>query len=226
VARPDLPDDIDISDLDPEVRGELTSLPKGLAELVAGHLVATGLALDDDADTALSHARFARSRAGRIAAVREATGLAAYRAGEWSEALTELRTARRLSGRPAHLAVMADCERALGRPDRALELARSAEANLLSQAEAVELRIVGAGARRDLGQVAAAVVALQGRDLESDSSEPWVARLRYAYADSLLAAGRDQDALRWFLAAADADDAEETDAAERAAAFGARVGEP
>lgn len=223
--RPELPADIDISELDPEVRRELATLPKGLAELVAGHLVATGLALDQDADAALAHARFARSRAGRVAAVREATGLAAYRVGEWSEALTELRAARRLSGRPVHLAVMADCERALGRPDRALDLTRSAEAKVLSKAEAVELRIVGAGARRDLGQVEAAVLALQGRDLESDSPEPWVARLRYAYADNLLAAGRDREALRWFLAAADADDAEEIDAVERAAEFGARAGE-
>lgn len=225
-ARPDLPDDIDAAALDPEVRRELATLPKGLAELVAGHLVAAGLALEDDPEAALAHARFARSRAGRVAAVREATGLAAYHADEWSEALTELRAARRLSGRPVHLAVMADCERALGRPDRALDLTRGAEAAALSRAEAVELRIVGAGARRDLGQLEAAVVALQGPDLDSGSPEPWVARLRYAHADNLLAAGREQDAMRWFLAAADADDEEETDAAARAAELGGCEGEP
>ena len=225
-ARPDLPDDIDAAALDPEVRRELATLPKGLAELVAGHLVAAGLALEDDPEAALAHARFARSRAGRVAAVREATGLAAYHADEWSEALTELRAARRLSGRPVHLAVMADCERALGRPDRALGLTRGAEAAGLSRAEAVELRIVGAGARRDLGQLEAAVVALQGPDLDSGSPEPWVARLRYAHADNLLAAGREQDAMRWFLAAADADDEEETDAAARAAELGGCAGKP
>ncbi|MDQ3990110.1 MAG: hypothetical protein M3291_13130 [Actinomycetota bacterium] len=225
-VRPDLPDGIDSAALDPEVRRELATLPKGLAELVAAHLVATGLALEDDPEAALAHARFARSRAGRVAAVREATGLAAYQAGEWSEALTELRAARRLSGRPVHLAVMADCERALGRPDRALDLTRDAEATALNRAEAVELRIVGAGARRDLGQLEAAVVALQGPDLDSDTPEPWVARLRYAHADNLLAAGREQDAVRWFLAAADADDEEETDAAARAAELGGCAGTP
>jgi hypothetical protein len=43
------------------------------------------------------------------------------------------------------------------------------------------------------------------------------ARLRYAYADTLLAAGREDEALEWFhrAAAADADDA--TDAIERIA---------
>lgn len=223
-VSPALPEHIDIAALDPEVRRELATLPKGLAELVAGHLVAAGLALEDDPETALAHARFARSRAGRVAAVREAAGLAAYHTGEWAEALAELRAARRLSGRPVHLAVMADCERALGRPDRALDLTRGAEADVLSRAEVVELRIVGAGARRDLGQLEAAVVALQGPDLDSDSPAPWVARLRYAHADNLLASGREQDALRWFLAAAEADDEEETDAAARAAELGDRVG--
>lgn len=208
------------------MRRELSTLPKGLADLVATHLVAIGRTIDENPETALSHARFARSRASRVAAVREAAGLAAYHAGEWSEAVGELRAARRLSGRSAHLAVLADCERALGRPERALEVARSTEARGLTGVEAVELRIVAAGARRDLGQLDAAVVALQGPELEADTSQPWLARLRYAYADNLLAAGRTDDAIRWFLAAADADAEDETDAAERVAELGDRTTEP
>jgi hypothetical protein len=213
---PELPDDLDATALDREVRKELLTLPKGLAELVESHLVAAGRLLDDDPQLALTHARFARSKAGRVAAVREAAGLAAYHAGEWSESLAELRAARRLGGGPGHLALLADCERALGRPERALEIAQSPEIRQLGVEEAVELRIVAAGARRDLGQFDAAVVALQGPDLETDGSEPWRARLRYAYADNLAAAGREQEAIRWFLAAAETDVDELTDAAERA----------
>lgn len=223
--RPELPAAAESGELDAAVRRELNTLPKGLAELVATHLVAIGQTIDEDPETALAHARFARSRASRVAAVREAAGLAAYHAAEWSEAVGELRAAKRLSGRGTHLAVLADCERALGRPQRALEVARSAEAEGLTGAEAAELRIVAAGARRDLGQFDAAVVALQGPDLETDGSQPWLARLRYAYADNLLAAGRAEDAIRWFLAAADADDEGETDAAERAAELGDRTAE-
>ena len=214
--RPELPADAEASELDREVRQELLTLPKGLADLVGSHLVAAGRALDEDPQLALAHARFARSRAGRVAAVREAAGLAAYHAGEWSEALAELRAARRLGGGPGLLAVLADCERALGRPERALEIARSPEAAELSTDEAVELRMVAAGARRDLGQFEAAVVALQGPELEVAGPEPWRARLRYAYADNLLAAGREQDAIRWFLAAAEVDAEDATDAGERA----------
>lgn len=215
-ARLELPADADGSELDRDVRQELLTLSKGLAELVGSHLVMAARLLDEDPQLALAHARFARSKAGRVAAVREVAGLSAYHAGEWSEALAELRAARRLGGDTGRLAVLADCERALGRPERALEIARSPEARQLGTDESVELRIVAAGARRDLGQFDAAVIALQGPDLEGAGEEPWRARLRYAYADNLLAAGREQDAIRWFLSAAEADLDEATDAAERA----------
>lgn len=214
--RLELPADADGSELDRDVREELLTLPKGLAELVGCHLVMAARLLDDNPQLALAHARFARSKAGRVAAVREVAGLSAYRAGEWSEALAELRAARRLGGDTGRLAVLADCERALGRPERALVIARSAEARQLGTDESVELRIVAAGARRDLGQFDAAVIALQGPDLEGTGEESWRARLRYAYADNLLAAGREQDAIRWFLSAAEVDVEETTDAAERA----------
>ncbi|MBA2473482.1 MAG: hypothetical protein H0V41_15060 [Pseudonocardiales bacterium] len=215
-ARLELPVDADGSELDRDVRQELLTLSKGLSELVGSHLVMAARLLDEDPQLALEHARFARSKAGRVAAVREVAGLSAYHAGEWSEALAELRAARRLGGDTGRLAVLADCERALGRPERALEIARSPEARQLGTEESVELRIVAAGARRDLGQFDAAVIALQGPDLEEAGEEPWRARLRYAYADNLLAAGREQDAIRWFLSAAEVDVDEATDAAERA----------
>ena len=216
LSRPELPPDLDLNELDQEVRKELLTLPKGLADLISGHLVTAARVLEEDPQLALAHTRFARSKAGRIAAVREAAGLAAYFAGEWSEALGELRAARRLGGDAGRLAVLADCERALGRPERALEIARSPEARQLGTDEAIELRIVAAGARRDLGQFDAAVIALQGPELDATGEELWRARLRYAYADNLLAAGRKQDAIGWFLSAAEADVEGDTDAAERA----------
>jgi tetratricopeptide (TPR) repeat protein len=188
-----------------------------VAELVGRHLVAAGLLIDEDPALALAHARFARTRASRVAVVREAAGIAAYHAGEWAEALGEFRAVRRMTGAQTHVPVMVDCERALGRPERALELA--AEARDLPQDVAVELRIVAAGARRDLGQLDAAVVGLQGPDLDPKRRDPWSARLFYAYADNLEAAGRTDDAIRWFLNAAEADLDEETDAAERATAL-------
>ncbi|MBA8824270.1 hypothetical protein FHX42_001617 [Saccharopolyspora lacisalsi] len=223
---PELPEDTDASELHTEIRRELRALSKGLADKVAGHLVATGNLIDTDPEQALTHARYARKRASRAPSVREAAGLAAYRSGEWNEALSELRASRRMGGGSGHLAIMADCERALGRPERAIDLGRSPETAELSQQEAVELRIVTAGARRDLGQVEASVVSLQTAELDPQRQESWSARLFYAYADNLLAAERVQEAFTWFVHAAHADDDGETDAPERLDELVVRLGGP
>jgi tetratricopeptide (TPR) repeat protein len=220
---PPLSDAIVASALDPAARRDLLGLQKDVAESVARHLVAAGTLVDEDPEAALAHARYARRRASRIAVVREAAGITAYHAGEWAEALAELRAARRMGGGPGHLAVMADVERAMGRPERAIELSRSPEARELGRSEQIELAIVTAGARRDLGELDAAVLALQVPELEASRRDPWSARLFYAYADNLLAAGRESDALQWFVHAADADTDGETDADARVAEL---TGEP
>ena len=209
-----LPDDVDARELDPSARKQLMSLSKDTAELVARHLVMAGRLMEDDVEQALAHARAARALAGRVAAAREANGLVAYLAGEWAEALSELRTARRLSGEPDHLAVMADCERALGRPERALAMTRDPQVEALDPAAKVELLIVASGARRDLGQPDAAVISLQVAALEGPV-RPWTARLRYAYADALLDAGREDEARQWFSRTVEADTEGSTDAEER-----------
>ncbi|OLM31115.1 TPR-repeat-containing protein [Pseudonocardia sp. Ae717_Ps2] len=217
VAEPDLPDSVSAAELDPSVRRDLRGLQKETAEVVARHLVAAGLLVDEDPVQALEHVRYARRRASRIAVVREAAGIVAYHAGEWNEALGEFRAARRMGGGPGHVHVMADIERALGRPERALDLARSPEARDLGHEERIELLIVAAGARRDLGEADAAVVGLQVPELDAARRDPWSARLFYAYADNLLAAGRESEAVQWFVHAHDADAHRETDAAARIA---------
>ncbi|WP_082539050.1 lipopolysaccharide assembly protein LapB [Pseudonocardia sp. EC080619-01] len=217
VAEPDLPASITPSDLDGSVRRDLRGLQKETAESVARHLVAAGVLVDEDPERALEHARYARRRASRIAVVREAAGIVAYHAGEWNEALGEFRAARRMGGGPGHVHVMADIERALGRPERAIDLARSPEARDLGAEERIELLIVAAGARRDLGEVDAAVVGLQVPELDAARRDPWSARLFYAYADNLLAAGRESESVQWFVHAHDADIDGQTDAAARIA---------
>jgi hypothetical protein len=92
---------------------------------------------------------------------------------------------------------------------------RAADRAKLTQTEAIELLIVAAGARGDLGQKDAAVAMLQVRELTSEATEPWAARLRYAYADALLGAGRTEEAREWFSRAVEADEEGDTDAAER-----------
>lgn len=191
----------------------MRTLPGDLADAVARLLVATGLA--DDPHRAYEYARKARDLAARVGIVRETCAIAAYQAEDWAAALAEFRAARRLTGRSSYLPLMADCERALGRPDRALDIVTGADAQAADHQTRLELRIVESGIRRDQGLPAAAVVALQGPELTGDRVRPEYARLYYAYADALLDSGRAEEARIWFGRAAGADTQGLTDAADR-----------
>lgn len=147
--------------------------------------------------------------------VRETCAIAAYQAGDWTGALAEFRAARRLTGRHSYLPLMADCERALGRLDRALDLVTGPDAQKADPQTRIELRIVESGIRRDQGLHDASVVALQGPELTGERIRPEYARLYYAYADALILAGREDESRQWFGRAASADVEGETDAAER-----------
>ena len=215
MKEPSLPQDITSRDLDPSILQDLRSLSKDNAEQVGRHMVMAATLMQDDPQLALQHARAAKERAGRVAVVRETCGIAAYHAGEWKEALAELRAARRMSGGPGLMAVMADCERGLGHPEKAIDIARSEELSRLDAASMVELAIVVAGARQDMGQFDAAVAELERQDLNPSRHGVSASRLFYAYADALAAAGRTAEARQWFEHAADADEDELLDAADR-----------
>lgn len=222
---PELPEEITGQELDRAVAAQLKGLPEKLAARVGRHLAAAGMLVDDDPETAYQHTLAARARAPRLAVVREAAGEAAYAAGHYAEALADLRAAKRMNGATAYLPIMADCHRALGKPEEALKLAKSPSvANFAPEAKA-EMTIVEAGARRDLGQFDAALRTLELAPLQSQNRAPWVVRLRYAYADILEAAGREQDALAWFHRTDAIDGGGLTDAAERAAALEKRLPE-
>jgi tetratricopeptide (TPR) repeat protein len=187
---------------------------------VAGHLVAAGTLIEDDPAAALAHARAARDRASRVAAVREAVGVAAYAAADYAEAARELRAYRRMSGDEGYRAVLADCERALGRPEVALRLVAEALAASPDAEETAELRLVEAGARSDLEEPAAARLVLEAALAEGapgarldpttlNAADPGRLRLASAYADLLAEEGETAQSVEWLtaVAAADPDDA-------------------
>ena len=157
---PDVPEDVTGQALDRDAHGRLRTLSKDNAEDVARHLVMAGRLIDDDPELAYRHAQVALARGGRVDVVREAAALTAYATGRYAEALREFRTVTRLSGSHEHLALVADCERGLGRPEKALEIAQSADAKGLDPMSRAELDLVVAGARADLQQFDAALLAL------------------------------------------------------------------
>jgi tetratricopeptide (TPR) repeat protein len=220
---PPLPEEITGRELDRSISGQLKGLPDKLALRVARHLAAAGVLIDSDPETAYQHTLAARARASRLAVVREAVGEAAYASGHYAEALAELRAAKRMNGATDYLPIMADCHRALGQPEQALKLAKSPSVARFRPEAKAEMTLVEAGARRDMGQLDAALRTLELAPLLSKSREAWVVRLRYAYADTLEAAGRDTDALAWFHRTHAIDAHELTDASERADAIEKRL---
>lgn len=221
---PEIPSHITGRELDKHLLAQLKGLPEKLALRVARHLVAATEVIESDPETAYQHTLAAKARAQRLALVREAAGEAAYAAGHYAEALSDLRAAKRMNGATDYLPIMADCHRALGQPEQALKLARNPSVPGFKAPAKAEMTIVEAGARRDLGQLDAALRTLELAPLLSNLREPWVVRLRYAYADTLAAAGRPEDALAWFHRTHAIDSDEITDAAERAEELERAVG--
>lgn len=178
-----------------DVRGRLRGLTKENAERIGLHLVMAGRLLDVDPERAYEHTQAAVRRGGRVDVVREAAGIAAYRTGRFAEALRELRTVRRLNGSSEHLPLMADAERGLGRPERALALAASEEARTLDAEGRTELAIVASGARSDLGEHDAAIAVLD-RIPAAERRGDLGLRVLQARAAALEAAGREDEAAR------------------------------
>ncbi|MGP9527600.1 hypothetical protein [Glutamicibacter sp. AOP5-A2-18] len=195
---PDIDEDVTGKELDRVARAQLRYLEERSASWVAKHLVMAGRLLEEDPELAYEHTLAASRRGGRVAVVREAVGIAAYHAGKYADALRELRTHRRISGSDYNLPLIADSLRALGRPEKAIELAHSEESANLEAAVKVEMQIVSAGAHGDLGKLDEALAELESLEqLNFNRAFSFSPRLFTAYADLLSAAGRTEDAQRW-----------------------------
>ena len=212
--EPAIPEEVLNETVDPDLARELSSLSKENAERAAQHLLAAAFYVDTDPRRAHLHGVAASARAGRVGRVREVAGYAAYHAREFEIAIRELRAANRISGDGSMWPVLADSERGIGRPEKAVEMAKDPQVKLLDTDGQIEMKIVIAGARRDLKQIDAAVATLKCAELENETAS-WAARLRYAYADALEASGDHKNAQKWFVKSAEIDINQETDANER-----------
>lgn len=194
---PIVDDDALPGELDRAAWRELKALTKENAEWVAGHLVMASRVVDEDPARAHQHALAAARRAGRIPVVRETVGITAYLLKDFALALRELRTYRRLSGSNDQLPLMVDCERGLGRPDRALELANGVVRSSLDVAVQVELAIARSGARLDMGAPELARAELEIPQLNPNVAFSFSPALFDSYAVVLAELGLDDEAAEW-----------------------------
>lgn len=195
---PLIPEEITEKDLEIGVRVQLKTLTPENAEMVARHLAMVSILLDQDPDLAHKHALAAANRAGRIAIVREIVGVTAYYVGDFALALRELLTHRRISGSNEQIALMVDCERGLGRPDRALELGRSIDRSKLDAVTRVNLAIAMSGARLDKGEPDLAIAELEIKELDLSKVFDYSPDLFRAYGECLKDSKRKSESDRWF----------------------------
>lgn len=194
---PMIPDEITDQDLELGIRVQLKTLTAENAEMTARHLAMVSLLHDQDPELAHQHALAAARRAGRIAIVRETLGITAYQVGDYGLAIRELTTYRRLSGSNDQLPVMVDCERGLGRPQKALELGRSVDRNTLQPSVRVNLAIAMSGARLDLDETDLALAELEIPELDPTKVFEFSTNLFRAYANTLIIGNRESEAKRW-----------------------------
>lgn len=203
---PVIDDDITGDELGDELNTELRSLPTGLTITVAQHLVMTQRYLEVNPELALLHATHAKELAGRFPLVREIVGVAQYVNGNWQEALNDFRAVKRMAVADHLIPLMADCERGLGRPEKAI--AFLAENRQLTGVDRIEAAIVEAGARCDLEQYQAALVALKIPALTGfPADQSMYARLCFAYASVLTRLNQVDEAQNWYRKADLADPA-------------------
>ena len=153
--RPDepvMPKGLEWSMLSSDEKERLRGLAKEHAENTGLHILAAYTLIDDDPKAAMEHAKWVARQASRIDFARETLAFAAYRTGDYKLALREFRTAFRMNGFADYLPFMADCERGLGNPKKAIELALSDDAKLLRGEPKAEMFLVYAGALGDLEQ--------------------------------------------------------------------------
>jgi len=199
------------------MKAELRGISADMAEIVGAHLMMAGQLIDEDPELAYRHAEAARRRAGRLPITREASAETAYAAGKFEEALTQYRALRRMTGSPDVIPVMVDCLRALGKYREALTLVDEGNHQITDPAMRVELVIVTAGLRVDMGERDEGMRLLR-REVERPSGpQPRLAkaRLLYAFADLLATAGDVQNAYRGFAQAASLDPDQTTAALDR-----------
>ena len=194
---PSIPEEVVAKDLHPGARNELKTLEKDLADVVARHLAMVGILIDTDPELAHQHAISASRKAGRIPVTRETLAITSYVNGDFATALRELRTYRRLSGSEQQLAMMIDCERALGRPEKAIETGHGVEIKSLSTDVQVQVAIAMSGARLDLGQTQQALFELEIPQLDPQRAFSWSPELFAAYAAVLSDLGREREAAQW-----------------------------
>ena len=194
-GEPVMPKGLEWNMLSKDERERLRGLSKEHAENIGLHILAAYTLEADDPQAALAHAKWAAKQASRVDIARETLAMVAYRQGDYKLALREFQTAFRMNGYLDYLPFMADCERGLDKPKKAIEIALSDNAKRLTGEAKAEMFLVYAGALNDMGMVDQAIEVVS--KLVHAKGLAGEYRMRAAQAEQyfLSKAGRDDEAV-------------------------------
>ena len=194
-GEPVMPKGLEWNMLSKDERERLRGLSKEHAENIGLHILAAYTLEADDPQAAIAHAKWAAKQASRVDIARETLAMVAYRQGDYKLALREFQTAFRMNGYLDYLPFMADCERGLDKPKKAIEIALSDNAKRLTGEAKAEMFLVYAGALNDMGMVDQAIEVVS--KLVHAKGLAGEYRMRAAQAEQyfLSKAGRDDEAV-------------------------------
>jgi tetratricopeptide (TPR) repeat protein len=169
---------------------------------------------------AVTYAEEAKALAPRSGAVREVLGISLYQVERYREALRELQAYRRITGRADQNHLIADSHRALGSPEKAVEVAREAlRIRAVPEEARAEAAIVGASALAEVSRFDEALALLRSFPTKEQAVRSFDLRVWYVAGDILEKAGRKREAVAEFRKVVRHDPGA-FDAAERLAKLG------
>lgn len=185
--------------LDRHTIREVEEAGGGRATQALMHLASSGVAYGEGRfKDAAREAALAKKFAPRSASIREALGVSLYACGEWKKALAELRTFERLSGSHAQCPLIADCLRATGRPEQALDHLEARISKDDPEPLRIEAELVRAALLKEAGRVREAIGALRRVLKQPKNVDIYHLRLWYMLAELFTMVGRDEEARMLF----------------------------
>ncbi|PJM75162.1 tetratricopeptide repeat protein [Bifidobacterium simiarum] len=194
--EPKMPKGLEWRMLSKDEKERLRGLSKEHAENIGLHMLAAYTLEESDPDLALAHAKWVARQASRIDMARETLAFVAYRQQNYKLALKEFRTAYRMNGFLDYLPFIADCERGVGQPKKAIEMASQDDVRALRGESKAEMLLVIAGAYGDLGLWDKAIELVHTLGRSKGISGEYRMRAVQAEQNFLEQAGRHDEAMK------------------------------
>jgi len=194
-SEPEIPEDLTINLLPSDIFVKIpTTLSNEMRTKLGLHIVATQFFLDQNPKLAFEHAKFCLLLAPGFDVTQELLGLCAYRLGLYKLALREFIQTRKRNHSNEYIPMIIDSYRALGKDDKAWQLANQFLNVELDIETRVEFMIVYASLLADKGEYETALQLIKKELREKGTPHPQRVRLFEAESYILEQMGKIEEA--------------------------------